>query len=124
MRVPDDLLKNLQLRRAYDKLEEADFFQDVLSALCHQQELIPVSTVLAHSKGSESQSFPDRFTLEEQIAFMLSAFVNACYSVVEHVRREGRLHDLAKKFCSKHPMFYGSGPKGGIRTVTTHFRPM
>jgi len=124
MRADGDLIQNQQLRNAYDKLEEADFFQDLLSGLCYQQTLVPVSTLVIFSGNEESKSYPDRFTLEEQIAFMLSAFVNACYSVVEHVRRERRLHNLAKEFCAKHPDFYGSGPTGGIRTVATHFRPV
>lgn len=109
------------IENAFEKLNEADFFLGLLQILILEQKSLPTPPVLAIYPGG-SAIYDDRFSVDDQIAYLLSAFSNACYSVIECVRRDKKFRNLAKIFCEEHPVFYASGPNGGIRTINTHFR--
>jgi len=108
---------------AFEKLQEADFFLGLLNIASSTHKGLQTPTVIAITAGGGGVTLhEDRFPLESQISYLLSAFANGCYSALEIVRRDKDLVSYSKQFCSNHPLFYASGPKGGIRTVNTHFR--
>lgn len=57
-----------------------------------------------------------------EFSYLLSAFLNACYSSTEHLKQEKANVEVVKQFRIKCSEFYGSGPNGGWRTRTVHFR--
>lgn len=59
-----------------------------------------------------------------EFSYLFSAFLNACYSCTEHLRQNKSNLDELKKFRVSHRDFYSSGPNGGLRTQTVHFRPV
>lgn len=59
-----------------------------------------------------------------EFSYLLSAFLNSCYSCTEHLRQNKSNHDEVKKFRDSHRDFYSSGPNGGLRTQAVHFRPV
>lgn len=64
---------------------------------------------------------PDRDPKTE-FSYLLSAFLNACYSSTEHLKQETANVEIVKQFRTRHSEFYGSGPNGGWRTRAVHFR--
>lgn len=82
------------------KLQEAAFFIELLHAL---QERGSSLTHLGDSKAEAS--------------FLYAAILNAFYSVVEVMRKEG--HDT-RPFKARYPMIYADGSKGGERAKTVH----
>lgn len=59
---------------------------------------------------------------KKEFSYLLSAFLNACYSSTEHLKQEKANVVTVKQFCTEHSEFYGSGPNGGWRTKVVHFR--
>lgn len=82
------------------KLQEAAFFIELLHALEKRNE--PLTNV----DGSEAEA-----------SFLYAAILNAFYSTVEIMRKEG--HDT-RDFKAKHPEIYADGSKGGERAKTVH----
>jgi len=82
------------------KLQEAAFFIELLHALQEH------GSSLTHLGDSEAEA-----------SFLYAAILNAFYSVVEVMRKEG--HDT-RPFKAQHPMIYADGSKGGERAKTVH----
>jgi hypothetical protein len=82
------------------KLQEAAFFIELLHAL--QQRGDP----LTHLDDAEAEA-----------SFLYAAILNAFYSTVEILRKEG--FDT-RDFKAKHPAIYADGSKGGERAKTVH----
>jgi hypothetical protein len=80
---------------SHRKLQEAAFFIELLHALQER------GTSLTHLDDSESEA-----------SFLYAAVLNAFYSVVEIMRKEG--YDT-RPFKALHPMIYADGSKGGER---------
>ena len=57
-----------------------------------------------------------------EFSYLLSAFLNACYSSTEHLKQEKANVEVVKQFRTRHSEFYGSGSNGGWRTRAVHFR--
>jgi len=104
------------------KLLEVDYFGTLIRyvAACH----IGLTPLPGHS---EIDIFPrgsrPRRTraVEEQLSYLLSAFLNAAYSTVEYLKQEPLFREACNRFVVKHKYLYGSGPNGGLRTRNTHF---
>lgn len=82
------------------KLQEAAFFIELLHALQER------GSSLTHLEDCESEA-----------SFLYAAILNAFYSVVEVMRKEG--YDT-RIFKAEHPMIYADGSKGGERAKTVH----
>jgi hypothetical protein len=82
------------------KLQEAAFFIELLHALQER------GSSLTHLDDSESEA-----------SFLYAAILNAFYSVVEVMRKEG--YDT-RHFKAQHPIIYADGSKGGERAKTVH----
>ena len=82
------------------KLQEVAFFIELLHALQER------GSSLTHLDDSESEA-----------SFLYAAILNAFYSVVEVMRKEG--YDT-RPFKAQHPMIYTDGSKGGERAKTVH----
>ncbi len=85
---------------SHRKLQEAAFFIELLQALQAR------GSSLTHLDDSESEA-----------SFLYAAILNAFYSVVEIMRKEG--HDT-RAFKAQHPMIYADGSRGGERAKTVH----
>jgi hypothetical protein len=85
---------------SHRKLQEAAFLIELLHAL--------------QERGSSLTHLGDR---EAEASFLYAAILNAFYSVVEVMRKEG--HDT-KIFKIQHPGIYADGSKGGERAKTVH----
>lgn len=59
--------------------------------------------------------------VEEELSYLLSAYLNAAYSTIEYLKREPLFRDHCAAFLAQHRAIYGSGPTGGLRTRTVHF---
>lgn len=59
-----------------------------------------------------------------EFSYLLSAFLNACYSCTEHLKQNKSNQDFIKQFRHRYADFYASGPNGGWRTQAVHFRPV
>lgn len=115
-------MKNSAIDHAFEKLDEADFFLSLLTVVTTEHKPLPTPSLTTISPNGGIKKIKDRFSVESQVAYLLSAFSNACYSAVEFIRRDKELVKAAKIFCAEHPVFYASGPDGGIRTLNTHFK--
>jgi hypothetical protein len=82
------------------KLQEAAFFIELLHALEERNE--PLTNVA---------------DAEAEASFLYAAILNAFYSVIEIMRKEG--HD-SRDFKTRHPEIYADGSKGGERAKTVH----
>ncbi|MBK6999297.1 MAG: hypothetical protein IPH35_04770 [Rhodoferax sp.] len=85
---------------SHRKLQEAAFFIELLHALQER------GSSLTHLDDSEAEA-----------SFLYAAILNAFYSVVEVMRKEG--HDT-RPFKARYPMIYADGSKGGERAKTVH----
>jgi hypothetical protein len=85
---------------SHHKLQEAAFFIELLHALQER------GSSLTHLGDSDAEA-----------SFLYAAILNAFYSVVEVMRKEG--HDT-RPFKTLHPMIYADGSKGGERAKTVH----
>ena len=61
---------------------------------------------------------------DEEYAYLLSAFLNACYSALAYLKEDKALASDATAFMRSHPDFYRSGADGGWRTRAVHFEPV
>lgn len=61
---------------------------------------------------------------EQELSYLLSAFLNACYSCGEHLKQNKGSISKVKECRKKHPEFYESGPDGGWRTTAVHYKPV
>lgn len=96
------LRKNVQ-----SKLQEARFFLELMDGLeANRQPIL---------SGHE---------IDSQFAYLLSAFLGACYSVVAYLLEDSNHKAAAKNFRRSHPEFYDSGAEGGWRTRAVHFSPV
>lgn len=94
-------------QNALEKVAEANFYLKLMDQL----EL-------------KKQPLTDNFDYQTEYSYLLSGFLNACYSACEFLKQNKSFKDKVKKFVYDHSFFYGSGPNGGLRTVSTHFRPV
>ena len=62
--------------------------------------------------------------VEQEFSFLLSAFLNACYSCGEHLKQDIDSILKVKAFRRDYPEFYESGPDGGWRTIAVHYKPV
>ncbi len=85
---------------SHRKLQEAAFFIELLHALQER------GSSLTHLEDCDSEA-----------SFLYAAILNAFYSVVEVMRKEG--YDT-RIFKAEHPMIYADGSKGGERAKTVH----
>ena len=60
----------------------------------------------------------------QEFTYLLSAYLNACYSCGEHLKREQCLVQRVQEFRNQHPDFYKSGPIGALRTTAVHYKPV
>lgn len=89
------------------KVEEARFFLELMDRV--EDEPTPLTSGRA---------------AEDEYVFLLSAFLNACYSAVRMLEREKKLGDLVRSFRNNHPQFYGSATKGGRRAQSVYLQPV
>jgi hypothetical protein len=85
---------------SHRKLQEAAFFIELLHALQER------GSSLTHTEDAEAEA-----------SFLYAAILNAFYSVVEVMRKEGF---ETRPFKAQHPMIYADGSKGGERAKTVH----
>ena len=84
------------------KLREARFFLDLLERVESSAEcLLPASTV------------------DEEISYLLSAFLSAVYATTEQLKSIAGV-EAVKAFKEQHPLTFGS--KNGLRNLTIHER--
>ena len=94
-------------QNALDKISEATFYIKLMDHL--ELSKIPLT---------------DSFDFQTEYSYLLSGILNACYSACEFLKQNKLYKDVVKDFVYKNQFFYGSGPNGGLRTVSTHFRPV
>ena len=95
---------NDAIQNAKKKFEEAKYFLELMDKL--EVEQAPLT---------EGRDVILEFT------HLLSAFLNACYSCAEQLRREPKHEQSVLDFRKQHVGFYASGPTGGLRTRTVHY---
>ena len=72
----------------------------------------------------ERSSLTDDRQPEKEFGYLLSAFLNSCYSCIEYLAREKDNEKAVVDFKKSHPDFYKSGSNGGWRTQAVHYRPV
>lgn len=97
----------IEKKNALEKITEATFYLKLMDQL----EL-------------KKQPLTDDFDFETEYSYLLSGILNACYSACEFLKQNKLHKDTVKAFVHKHSFFYSSGPNGGLRTISTHFRPV
>lgn len=109
------------IENALKKLKEADYFAIMISSVClHHRSLQADIPLKVHSKNGE---VPPPLLIDE-VSFLFSAFLNACYSVLSYLKEDARTKHLFLEFREKHSNFYGSKITGGYRTRAVHFYPV
>ena len=101
-KVKDDAILN-----ARKKADEASFFLSLM-------DRVEVSR----------ESISKEYEPEKEFTFFLSAYLNACYSSGEHLKRKDVLVNRVKEFRNLYPDFYKSGPVGAYRTTAVHYKPV
>lgn len=96
---------NAATSNARQKLDEAKFYLQLMDRV--EMARHP----LTESRDPKTEFF-----------YLLSAFLNACYSCTEHLKQQKTNVDVVKQFRTKHSDFYASGPNGGWRTRAVLFR--
>ncbi|WP_411726062.1 hypothetical protein [Methyloglobulus sp.] len=96
-------IENIQ--NAEEKLQEADYFLELMNKL-----------------DRENKPLTDNRNYEQEFSYLLSAFLKACYSVIQILQHEKGTRVEAKSFEYNHKDFYGSGKNGGLRIKTVHFK--
>ncbi len=92
---------------ARTKLDEAKFYLDLMDKI----EL-------------DRTPFTQDRTPDVEFSYLLSAFLGACYSSIEHLSRQKENEKATVDFKKNNPAFYKSGSEGGWRTQAVHFRPI
>lgn len=98
---------NDAITNAEQKLDEANFYLNLMDRIELERSSL--------TKGREASL---------EYSYLLSAFLNACYSCTEHLKQNKSNVDIVKQFRQRHSDFYASGPTGGWRTQAVHFRPV
>jgi hypothetical protein len=75
-----------------------------------------------HVLESRSISFTDKFNVEKEASFILSAILNGFFSTLEIAMDGGSKKADVKKFKISHPLFYARSDKGGLRNTTVHVK--
>lgn len=75
-----------------------------------------------HVLEARSISFTDRFEIEEEASFILSAILNGFFSTLELAMDGGAKRTDVKNFKNSHPLFYARANKGGLRNTTVHVK--
>jgi len=105
---------------AKEKLLEADYFGVLLRYVTSTHVGILPIAGLEEVDIFPGGSRPHRQRpVEEQLSYLLSAYLNACYSTIEYLKREPTFQDQCRRFLHQHR---ASGPDGGLRTRTVHFK--
>lgn len=86
------------------KLEEAQFFLELLDALDQRHRPLTRSGDTA-----------------KEASYLYSAILNSFYSVIEIMQKQEHI-DAAKEFREKYPEIYARGTKGGERAKTVHIQ--
>mgnify|MGYP003626321711 CR=1 FL=1 len=116
--------------QAVHKLKEIKFYRYAIKCVadcdCRISNYISPGIISRKESVSgvtkvQEYRYSDTISMVEEIAFVFSGFLNACYSCLEYLKQDCRLRDLVKGFMAKHKQFYGSGSGGGFRTRTVHF---
>ena len=95
------------IENARSKIAEARFFVALMDRIEYSRNpLVP------------------QFSADDEFVYLLSAFLNSCYSVTEYLKMDPSLKVAVKNFRTEHPDFYGSGLRGGLRTRAVHFGPV
>lgn len=89
------------------KLDEANFYLSLMDRI-----------------EIERSSLTDDRQPEKEFGYLLSAFLNSCYSCIEYLAREKSNEKDVVNFKKSHPEFYKSGRDGGWRTQAVHYRPV
>ncbi|WP_138679165.1 hypothetical protein [Candidatus Accumulibacter phosphatis] len=95
------------IANANQKLDEASFYLNLMDRIEMERSSL--------TKNREASI---------EFSYLLSAFLNACYSCAEHLKQNKSNVDIVKQFRNTHSNFYASGPNGGWRTQAVHFRPV
>lgn len=98
---------NSTLANANQKIDEAQFYLTLMDKI-----------------EMERASLTKEREAKTEFSYLLSAFLNACYSCTGHLEQNEQYKETAKGFRKKHPNFYASGSEGGWRTQAVHFRPV
>jgi hypothetical protein len=96
------------ITNAMQKFDEAVFYLNLMDRIeCERSSL---------TKDREAAT---------EFSYLLSAFLNACYSCTEHLIRDKSNEDIIREFKKhQHPDFYASGSTGGWRTKAVHYKPV
>lgn len=70
----------------------------------------------------DRQSLTDKRDPAAEFSYLLSAFLNACYSTTEYLKQNQENINIIKQFRTNNSDFYGHGPNGGWRTKVVHFQ--
>lgn len=100
--VKEDIILN-----ARKKADEASFFLSLM-------DRVEVSR----------ESISREYECSKEFTFFLSAYLNACYSSGEYLKRNDILVKRVKEFRNLYPDFYKSGPDGAYRTTAVHYKPV
>lgn len=92
---------------ANEKLDEAHFYLSLMDKI-----------------ETSRTSFTKDRGAEQEFSYLLSAFLNACYSTTEYLKQNQKLIEKVKSFRAFHPDFYESSKKGGLRNRATHQSPV
>lgn len=95
------------VQNAKEKFDEANFFLDLMDTVEIKRNALTRNR-----------------SVEQEFSYFLSAFLNACYSVTEHLKSNLSLVPKIKEFRSLHPDFYGPSQNGGLRNKSTHLKPV
>lgn len=92
---------------ASTKIEEALFYLDLMDRIEQSRKALTRSRCV-----------------ESEFSFLLSAFLNACYSCTEYLKRGESNKARIRQFRRTHGEIYDPGQTGGWRTRAVHFYPV
>jgi hypothetical protein len=96
---------NDAVSNARQKLDEAGFYLQLMDRI-----------------ETERRSLTEGREPKTEFSYLLSAFLNACYSCTEYLSRQKASAEAAERFQKEHATLYGRGPNGGWRTRAVHYR--
>jgi len=112
------------IRNALAKFWEADYFITLMQNLeCSGKGIIELLTEDPWKNIPDDHRFPTR-KVEKEFSYLLSAYLNACYSSSEFLKLKKICINEVKSFRKRNKNIYGSGSNGGWRTKTTHYHPV
>ncbi|MGE6568129.1 hypothetical protein ACQKE9_06175 [Shewanella vesiculosa] len=95
------------VQNAKEKFDEANFYLDLMDIVEDKRNALTRNR-----------------SVVQEFSYLLSAFLNACYSITEHLKSNASLVSKIKEFRSLHPLFYSSSHDGGLRNKATHLKPV